>query len=598
MINKRRFFITFSVIALLASAQVFPQSGQLESNLKKHIEYLASDKLEGRLAGSAGEKLAGAYISDQFKQIGLKPAGENGSFFQSFTFNTGFEYGKKNSLKIGKKKFELGKDYYVLPYSSNVEKLEGEIVDVRFGISERPMDRLNSEALFDYGFSKGYPEGKIFLMNLGFPDRNPHGKYAEYDWAERLKIAKKYKPAAIVFYNSPEPLTIEAFKKFNNLRQEDIPLIYLNDSLAEDLLEAYRNYGLEDKYSVFYTRVKQNRPKTGELTGLEDQKIIATLSVELKRKEVSGRNVAGLIDNNKPNTIVIGAHYDHLGHGEYGNSLAPTSHDVHNGADDNASGTAMLIELARMVKNDASLNNYNFLFLAFSGEEEGLLGSNFFTKHPTISIPQMDCMFNMDMVGRLDSMKQELGVIGTGTSPSWPNLMAAVKTDLKIKTTESGMSASDNTSFYIQNVPALHFFTGSHPDYHKPSDDANKINYAGMVKVADYIRQMIFQVDDQEKLTFQKTKEDTATTPKFKVTFGIIPDYFFEGPGLRADGISPGKTAERAGMKAGDIILQVGEYEIKDMRSYMEMLGKFEKGQKTQVKIKRGEEILTLPVQF
>jgi hypothetical protein len=432
-------------------------------------------------------------------------------------------------------------------------------------------------------------------MDLGYPDGNPHGKYAGFNWSERVKIAKRYKPSAIIFYNSVEPLTIEAFKKFNNLQQEDIPLIYLNDSLAKMLLE-----------SVYIHSSPTPKKRKGELTGAiadseesrDYPRPTTTLSVDLKRKEVSGRNVIGRIDNGAKYTIVIGAHYDHLGHGEYGNSLAPDSKDVHNGADDNASGTAMLIELARSIKNDPSLKNYNFMFIAFSGEEEGLLGSNFFTKSPIIPIDQINCMFNMDMVGRLDSAKNELGVIGTGTSPMWPKLMETIKTDLKIKTTESGMSASDNTSFYIKDIPAIHFFTGSHPDYHKPSDDANKINYGGMVKVQDYIFQIIKGTVQEGKLAFQKTKEDTANTPKFKVTFGIIPDYFFEGPGLRVDGVSQGKTAEKAGIKNGDIILQVGEYEVKDMRSYMEVLGKFEKGAKTDVKIKRGEQEMTLPVQF
>jgi hypothetical protein len=539
-----------------------------------HISYLASDKLAGRLPGTKGEKLAGEYIKKQFESIGLAPAGDEGTFFEPFTFNTGFEYGKGNALKINGKKYLTDKDYYILPYSSNIKNLSAEIADVGYGIRDKATKKEGGAyTIEDYGSEVRKLEGKIFLINLGLPDNNPHGEYAQYaDWAERLKIARRYKPAAIFFYNSPEPLTIEAFKKYNNLHQENIPLIHITPELANEIQKL---------------AVTASQPV-----------VSAILSVELKRKEVSGRNVIGKIDNGSKYTIVIGAHYDHLGHGEYGNSLAPNSHEVHNGADDNASGTAMLIELARIIKNREREKRYNFIFIAFSGEEEGLLGSNYFTKNSGTNMTDLDCMFNMDMVGRLDSTKNELGVIGTGTSPSWPKIMDEAHTSLKIKTTESGMSASDNTSFYIQNVPALHFFTGSHPDYHKPSDDADKINYAGMVKVTDYIYQIIQGTVKEDKLTFQKTKEDSATTPKFKVTFGIIPDYFFEGPGLRVDGVSQGKTAEKAGMKNGDIILQVGEYEIKDMRSYMEMLGKFKKGDKTQVKIKRGEEIITIPVQF
>jgi aminopeptidase YwaD len=543
------------------------QQTYLSEELKQHITYLASDKLEGRLPGTKGEKKAAKYIRKQFKKSGLKAAGSKG-FYQPFTFNTGFEYGKENSLWINQsprigKKYTHGEDYYAIPYSANVKKLTAEIVDVGYGI--RPD--------VDYEATSRSLEGKILFINLGYPDANPHGEYAKYaGWSARLKIAREYKPAAIFFYNSAEPLTIDAFKQFNNLKQEDIPLIHLSDNLAYELKE-------------------RTNPT-------------ATLTVDLRRKEVKGRNVIGMIDNGKPYTIVIGAHYDHLGHGEYGSSLAPGSKEIHNGADDNASGAAMLIPLAqrRFARKRwpgiAQVQNYNYLFIAFSGEEEGLLGSNYFTKHPTIPIEKMDCMLNMDMVGRLDSITLELGVLGVGTSTEWSKIMSEIKTPLKIKNTQSGVGASDHTSFYLQNIPVLYFFTGSHPDYHKPSDDENKINYLGMEQVYSYIDQVIDALEKQPKLTFQKTKEDSANTPKFKVTLGIIPDYFFEGPGLRVDGISPGKTAEKAGIKPGDIILQAGEYEVKDMMSYMEMLGKFEKGQKTAVKIKRGEEILSLPVQF
>jgi aminopeptidase-like protein len=315
------------------------------------------------------------------------------------------------------------------------------------------------------------------------------------------------------------------------------------------------------------------------------------MNAEWTREERTGNNVIGWIDNRADNTVIIGAHYDHLGMGA-DESLYRGNPLVHNGADDNASGTAAMIELARYLKN-SNLKNNNYMFIAFSGEEKGLLGSGNWVRNPTQPLESINYMLNMDMVGRLKRDSSVLIVNGAGTSDAWKITFPYIKVDnLKITTTESGVGPSDHTSFYLKNIPVLHFFSGTHRDYHKPSDDERLINYKGTVQIMDFMMQLMTRLDDKGKLTFVKTKDDTnENAPRFKVTLGVIPDYSFEGRGMRIDGVSEGKPAAVAGLKSGDIVIQIGDMPVDDMTSYMKALGAFEKGQKASVKVIRaGQE--------
>ncbi|WP_339607448.1 M20/M25/M40 family metallo-hydrolase [uncultured Roseivirga sp.] len=310
---------------------------------------------------------------------------------------------------------------------------------------------------------------------------------------------------------------------------------------------------------------------------------------------ITGRNVVGYIDNGAENTVVIGAHFDHLGYGEEG-SLYRGDKAIHNGADDNASGTAAMIQLARILKNKGKGKNY--LFLAFSGEENGLWGSNYFSKNSTIDLTTVDYMINMDMVGRMNEEKT-LAINGVGTSPIWMNKIEAANTDtLKLVTSESGIGPSDHTSFYLQDLPVLHFFTGQHEDYHRPSDDSDKINYHGMVKVVRLIERLIVSLDQEEKIAFTKTKDDSADSPRFTVSLGVVPDYLYDGQGMRIDGVSEDKPAQKAGMQKGDIVMKLGDSTIVDMMSYMRALAAFQLGDETKVEFKRGEELKTVDIKF
>ncbi len=332
--------------------------------------------------------------------------------------------------------------------------------------------------------------------------------------------------------------------------------------------------GVDNSYVQKFKRKKKAHPHDHVRTG----------------EEVTGRNIIGFIDNKKEETIVIGAHYDHLGYGSEG-SLSDSKNEIHNGADDNASGVAALLSLAEKLQ-DKNLRT-NVLFIAFSGEEKGLWGSNFFVKHATIPKENIKYMINMDMVGRLDSLKR-LAVYGIGTSPVFPEILSASNTyGFMNKYDSSGVGPSDHTSFYLEDIPVLHFFTGQHKDYHRPSDDIEFINFEGLSMVTNYIEDIILALDSKDTIPFTKTKSSNNKGRNFKVTLGVIPDYLFDGEGMRLDGVKEDRPAKIAGIEKGDVIIKMGPYEVKTMMNYMECLGKFEVGQKVKVTVLRdGKEIL------
>ena len=321
------------------------------------------------------------------------------------------------------------------------------------------------------------------------------------------------------------------------------------------------------------------------------------LKVAIGDKKRNGHNVTGYIDNGAANTIIIGAHYDHLGYGEDHNSLWTGAPAIHNGADDNASGTAAVIELARMLKK-SKLKNNNYLFICFSGEELGLYGSKYFTEHPTINLASANYMINSDMVGRLNDSTHSITIGGYGTSPTWGNILDEKTKYFNVKFDSSGIGPSDHTSFYLKNIPVLFFFTGTHKDYHKPTDDVEKINFTGELEVIKYIYHVIEETNKMGKLAFSKTREPKMEGKRFTVSLGIMPDYTFSGKGVRADGIIDGKIAQKAGIQAGDVIIKLGDNSFSDINSYMTVLSKFKKGDPTTVTVMRGKDVLTFNIIF
>ena len=314
---------------------------------------------------------------------------------------------------------------------------------------------------------------------------------------------------------------------------------------------------------------------------------------------LKSRNVAAYLDNGAPNTIIIGAHYDHLGLGHDRNSLEANSvGKIHNGADDNASGTAGVLELARYFAQNGVREQHNFLFLCFSGEELGLLGSKKYVETPTVDLSKVHFMLNMDMIGRLNE-DNRMVVGGVGTAPNFVPLLNSLNTsDLSIKQDSAGIGPSDHTSFYLKNIPVLFFFTGQHTDYHKPSDDVEKVNFTGQKAILTYAVRLIDALDKAPKLVFQETKSKPEDTPRFKVTLGIMPDYTYEGEGVHVDGVTDGKPAAKAGLQRGDRIIGLGDTEIHTIRDYMQALSKFQKGETAKVKVVRGSETKEMEVTF
>lgn len=548
--------------ALLLTAAVQAQylGSKETANLKKHVEYLASDKLEGRAPGTQGEVLAANYIVGAWEKTTIKPAGENGTWYKPFTFTDRVEADATTQLSITGKNYTLNHDFWPMGFSGE-GSITAPTVYVKFGIT-------NPEKGYDdySNFKDEDLKGRIFVMDLSSPDGvHPHSAHIQYaDPASKLRKAAEKGAVAVIFIDAKQDVDIPAKTLSKNIRAESIPAIYVSGK-AQNILTESNNLGVQ-------------------------------LHVKINRIQGKGKNVVGKIDNGAKTDVIIGAHYDHLGWGDE-SSLHRHEKAIHNGADDNASGTAALIEIGKYLAKNGPKNN-NYILIAFSAEEKGLLGSNDYVKSNLFDASAANYMINMDMVGRLED--DLVAISGAGTSSMWGNNLNMVKGgNLKIKTSESGVGPSDHTSFYLKEIPVLHFFTGTHADYHKPSDDADKINYDGMARVSNFIIDLINLLDKQGKLDFVKTKEtESSKAPKFSVTLGIVPDYMYDGEGVKADGVTDGKPASSAGVKAGDILLKLGEHPIRDMKTYMEALGKFKKGEATVIELKRGAETLRLNVQF
>jgi aminopeptidase YwaD len=553
-VNKKSFILFFLFAATFAQAQKLKKEDKLlVTNLQQHIQFLADDKLEGRRTGTPGEATAASYISNQFKTIGLIPKGTN-EYLQPFDINEGKQINPTTYLNVDGKNLVLNKEFFPLVISPNVT-----------------IEALPSLSLQEPGTPWFFDLKELLESNA----TNPHFDLKE-SIIKSTKESAKRGATAIFLYNTSNKEDGLNFNSKEKLETTSIPVVYL----TKDAVKKYLN----DESATLNTKLK----------------------VDISDKKRNAMNVVGYIDNGASTTVVVGAHFDHLGRGEDNNSReVEKKGQIHNGADDNASGAAALIELARLLKN-SKLKNNNYLFIAFSGEELGLYGSKYFTEHPTIDLNGANYMINMDMVGRLNDSTHVITVGGYGTSPSWGhiyNLTGKKKlyaNDLAFRFDSSGTGPSDHTSFYLKNIPVLFYFTGLHPDYHKPTDDFDKINYIGEMNVVKHVMSVITTEDKQKtKLVFTKTREtQTTTSARFSVTMGIMPDYTFSGVGVRVDGVSDNKPAQKAGLKAGDVILSIGDYKTNSLESYMQTLGKFKKGDKTTVTYTRGGQTVSSALEF
>jgi len=516
-------------------------NAELVTHLRSHIQYLADDKLEGRRAGTRGEELAMQYIVAQYEQMELPAAGSQG-YVQEFEIDEGKQVDAVTSLTVDGKKLELMRDYIPLAYSAT-RKVTG---SPAMALTEpRQPWFMDLKELLE--------ENK----------NNPHFDAEEEIKKQADKAAGKGATALFV-YNTSNLVDNMAFNRNDKSAALKIPVVYITKS----------------GYEHFFSD--------------HDATLPLELNISFSQKKRKARNIVGFIDNHAANTIILGAHYDHLGYGEDKTAL-DTIHAVHNGADDNASGTAALIELARMLKRSAPAGN-NYLIINFSGEELGLLGSKYWLEHPTVAI-QPNYMINMDMVGRYDT-SHKLTIGGYGTSPIWGPIFTAEKNSLLVKFDSTGSGPSDHAAFYRKDIPVLFFFTGSHSDYHKATDDWDKINYDAEKDIVKLVYHIVETTNDKGRLAFTKTNDPQMGRTAFKVTLGVIPDYGYSGNGMRIDGVSPGKLAEKIGLQAGDVLIQLGDYKFADVYAYTKILANFNKGDKTKLRIKRGTEEKVFDVEF
>jgi aminopeptidase YwaD len=515
---------------------------QIVANLQKHVQYLADDKLEGRRTGTKGEQLAMDYIIAYYKQLGLAPAGSNG-YIQEFEINEGKQVSNTAFLKIDGKTLELFEEYIPLAFSKE-EIVKG-----------NPSMAMNES---------GMPWFKDIKDILEENKTNPHFDMEEFIKKEANNMAAK-KATALFIYNSAAITDNIQFNKNDKSVSTAIPVIYLTKNAVKKYLHDHTASVNIDLQVSFTNNIRK------------------------------AHNIIGFIDNQATNTVVLGAHYDHLGFGEDKNAL-DTGRVIHNGADDNASGTAALMELARLLKLKSPTNN-NYLVMHFSGEELGLFGSKYWLENPTVKV-NANYMINMDMVGRYDTAKK-LTIGGYGTSPVWGTVVPAVASSFAYKVDSAGSGPSDHASFYRKDIPVLFLFTGSHGDYHKATDDWDKINYKGEKDIVRMVYKTIELTDGKGKVAFTKiTEQQMGRSTRFTVSLGVIPDYGYSGTGMRIDGVSAGKLAEKKGLQAGDILLQLGEYKFVDVNSYMQSLSKFKKGDKTILTFKRGKEEKQVEVEF
>ncbi len=548
----------------------------------EHIKFLASDELEGRMTGSEQIRVAADYIKKEFEKAGLEPV-FNGSYFQEFPFISKLELGDNSFELSGKVKaeFKLSEDFAPISFTDNIS-VEGELVFAGFGIS-------SSELNYD-DYANMDVKDKIVVVFRNNPEMNdPNSKFNRLStFRIKTTVARDKGAKGIIFVNTSEK------KDDDNLislrydgagKVKDIAAFHLKRNVMDRILQS-----LGKSLDELEKQIIESKKPNSFL--LEEVKVKLTSNV----KEIESKciNVGGLLKGNDPvlsnEYLVFGAHFDHLGWGN-SNSLYQGDPQIHNGADDNASGTTGLLELSEKFASIRNKLNRSIIFFAFSGEEIGLLGSNYLVNHFPVPIENVISMFNMDMIGRLKD--NSLMVYGTGTSSNWKNILNDKnRYELKLSFNDEGFGPSDHSSFYGKKIPVLFFFTGTHSDYHRPSDDFDKINSEGQERILKYIFEVAEKVlnnnDKPDYIAVERKDSGRMNAPK--VWIGTIPDFAGETVGYKLSGVSEGSPAAIAGLKGGDIIIKFGESKISNLYDFTYAIGNYKPGDKVKVIVKRGEE--------
>ncbi|MCA1623658.1 MAG: M20/M25/M40 family metallo-hydrolase [Acidobacteria bacterium] len=614
----------------------------VEENLRTHVAYLASDKLEGRRTGETGATFAAGYVANMFANYKLKPGFKENSngkakanFLQAFPFISGVKLGQDNFLRIipedstKENKMEVTINWMPVGFSTNGYIPPAPLVFVGYGVDSRELNYNNYSGLD--------VKGKIVFAFDGTPDdANPHSQFASFNLHAKAKIAKEKGAKALVLIARESDFKedkLAQLKYDQTLGETALPTIVIMRSHGADLLGAKDETELAE-IEKWIANPKE-MPESVRLKLANLPKAVAQIKVNLTKKQTAeAYNVIGILEGSDPilrnEAIVIGAHYDHLGHGGRG-SLAANSTQIHHGADDNASGVAGLIELARQFSQERK-NKRTLIFIAFGGEEEGLLGSNFYVNNPVFPLNKTVAMFNMDMVGRLKDEKLTIG--GIGTASEWRAMIATnqpvnigklemangSKTDAPIvvgingqtmmtkqpdiptfnlQLNEDGFGPSDHSSFYSKQIPVLFFFTGTHTDYHKPSDTAEKINYEGLLKITNFVADLVRAVDQNPKkptYVIAKSSGIMGGRTGFNVSLGTIPSYSESNNGLILDGVRENSPAAKVGLKAGDKITKLAGKEIRNVSDYTFVLGEMKADVEYGIEILRGAEKLMLKI--
>ena len=568
--------------------KIDPGSAEIMTyEILEHIKYLSSDKLEGRFPGSEGSKKAIKYISKNWEAQGVLPAGTK-KYEQPFSYISKVSLGNRNILRVrnSKSRYKIKKDFIPIGWSGN-GNIDDKVVFVGYGF-----DIDDSLSWNDY--INVNVKNKWVLMFLNGPDGNsPHSPYGYHKKLYNKVIAARDRGVGGILFMEREE------KENNKLK----PLVYRQSASSAGLpiiqiTHAVANNIINDKDKTVADLRSKIDQELASFSFELDRKVSAR--VNLKFEKETATNVVGFIEGSDPilnkEYIIIGAHYDHLGYGGHmSGSLNPDSMQIHNGADDNASGIAGILELSHKLMTNKKLLGRSIIAICFDAEEKGLLGSKFYTQTPTKDLEQTAIMINMDMIGRLNEKPITVGGVGSAKTLSETIEVVQKNHTLKIDKNISGMDfgRSDHASFYREDIPVLFFFTGAHQDYHKPSDDWDKIDYQGEKEVLNFVYDLIVQLStNKEKPIFTEITNDNSDnqSPSFNVTLGVIPSYGSQKIGMEIDGISrKNGPADKAGMKKGDIIIEINNKKIRNIYDYMARLAELNSGDKIIVKIIRNK---------
>ena len=578
------FVAAFSLNAR-TQVQIDPEITTVELN--EHISILASDSLEGRKPGTPGGLKSAEYIRNQLLNAGLKPLGENG--FQYFDVVTDIKTGVNNSFSFNDINGKINEDFVPFSFSKN-DEVEAGVVFAGYGFD------IDEDSLKWNDYANIDVAGKWVILFRGIPgNNNLEEKLEKYaSTRDKVLVARDNKAAGVLFvsgveFDKDDKLVSMYFDK--TLSDAGLPVIHIKRNLANKLLSCKSKTVLN-----LEKEINNNlKPVVFEIP------VKVKAATEVIQEIVRTQNVVALLEGNDPELkdeyIVIGAHYDHLGMGGPGSgSRMPDTIAIHNGADDNASGVAGVIEIVEKLSLSEHHPKRSVIAMAFGAEEMGLLGSKYFTDNPLVELKKIKAMINFDMIGRLDMEKKAISVGGTGTSKESENILNSVSEahDLKLSFSPGGYGPSDHASFYSENIPVFFINTGAQEDYHTPFDDVEFINFEGQKLICDFSVDLLLNLTGMEnELTFQKSgpKKQSSGKTKLKITLGIMPDFTSQSDeGLGVAGVSKGRPAEAAGMKKGDLIVALDGKPVKNIYDYMNRLKKFNPGQIITVDIIRDGE--------